>query len=67
MRPNMYVGDYRPPLDPDQPNLFTFYVPFNQRGLSLVDQGHAGPRAALRDELSRVRDRDPAANGDALR
>ena len=42
MRPNMYVGDYRPPLDPDQPNLFTFYVPFNQRGLSLVDQGHAG-------------------------
>ena len=31
---------------PDQPNLFTFYVPFNQHGLSLVDQGHAG-RARL--------------------
>ncbi len=46
MRPNMYVGDYRPPLDPDHPNLFTFYVPFNQHGLSLVDQGHAG-RARL--------------------
>jgi len=46
LRPNMYVGDYRPPLDPDQPNIFTFYVPFNQRGLSLVDQGHAG-RARL--------------------
>ena len=28
------------------PNLFTFYVPFNQHGLSLVDQGHAG-RARL--------------------
>lgn len=46
MRPNMYVGDYRPPLDPDHPNLFTFYVPFNQYGLSLVEQGHAG-RARL--------------------
>jgi spermidine dehydrogenase len=46
LRPNMYVGDYRPPLDPDQPNIFTFYVPFNQRGLSLVEQGHAG-RAKL--------------------
>jgi spermidine dehydrogenase len=46
MRPNMYVGDYRPLLDPDQPNLFTFYVPFNQHGLSLVDQGHVG-RARL--------------------
>jgi spermidine dehydrogenase len=46
LRPNMYVGDYRPPLDPDQPNIFTFYVPFHQPGLSLVDQGHAG-RARL--------------------
>jgi spermidine dehydrogenase len=46
LRPNMYVGDYRPPLDPDKPNILTFYVPFNQRGLSLVDQGHAG-RARL--------------------
>jgi len=46
MRPNMYVGDYRPPLDPNKPNLFTFYVPFNQHGLSLVEQGHAG-RARL--------------------
>jgi spermidine dehydrogenase len=46
IRPNMYVGDYRPPLDPDKPNLFTFYVPFNQYGLSLVEQGHVG-RAKL--------------------
>ena len=35
----MYLGDYRPPLDPDQPALFTFYVPFPQRGLPLVEQG----------------------------
>ena len=39
LRAPMYVGDYRPPLDPDQPTIFTFYVPFNQYGLSLADQG----------------------------
>ncbi len=39
LRAPMYVGDYRPPLDPDQPTLFTMYVPFPQPGLSLVDQG----------------------------
>ena len=54
IRPNMYVGDYRPPLDPDQPNLFTFYVPFNQHGLSLVDQGKVGRHEALGDELPGV-------------
>ena len=36
---SVYVGDYRPPLDPDQPTLFTFYVPFPQLGLPLVEQG----------------------------
>jgi spermidine dehydrogenase len=46
LRPNMYVGDYRPPLDPDQPNLLTFYVPFNEPGLPLAAQGAAG-RARL--------------------
>lgn len=35
----MYVGDYRPVLDPDRPIILTFYVPFNERGMSLVDQG----------------------------
>lgn len=39
IRAPMYVGDYRPPLDPDQPIIFTLYVPFPQRGLPLVDQG----------------------------
>jgi spermidine dehydrogenase len=37
----MYVGDYRPPLDPDKPNLFTFYVPFSELGLPLAQQGPA--------------------------
>jgi spermidine dehydrogenase len=41
IRPNMYVGSYRPPLDPDQPNVLTFYVPFNERGLPLEQQGPA--------------------------
>jgi spermidine dehydrogenase len=36
---SVYVGDYRPPLDPDQPTLFTFYVPFPQLGLPLIEQG----------------------------
>jgi spermidine dehydrogenase len=39
LRAPMYVADYRPPLDPEHPTLFTFYVPFPQRGLSLADQG----------------------------
>ena len=39
LRAPMYVGDYRPPLDPDQPTIFTLYVPFPQRGMSLADQG----------------------------
>lgn len=39
IRRPVYIGDYRPPLDPDLPTLFTFYVPFPQRGLPLVEQG----------------------------
>jgi len=35
----MYVGDYRPRLDPDSPALLTFYVPFNRRGPSRLEQG----------------------------
>lgn len=36
----MYVGDYRPRLDPDSPALLTFYVPFNRRGHSRLEQGN---------------------------
>jgi spermidine dehydrogenase len=39
IRAPMYVGEYRPPLDPDQPTVFTFYVPFPQPGLPLAEQG----------------------------
>jgi spermidine dehydrogenase len=46
LRAPMHVGSYQPPFDPDQPTVLTFYVPFNQRGLGLVEQGVAG-RATL--------------------
>jgi spermidine dehydrogenase len=39
IRAPMYIGNYRPPLDPDQPTILTFYVPFPQYGLSLAEQG----------------------------
>jgi spermidine dehydrogenase len=39
LRKPMYVGSYRPPLDPDQPTLLTFYVPFPERGANAVEQG----------------------------
>ena len=42
MRPNMVAGRYAPPLDPDRPNLLTYYVPFVKNGLSLEAQGQAG-------------------------
>ncbi len=46
IRAPMYVGDYRPPLDPDEPTIFTSYVPFPRRGLPLLEQGKAA-RAQL--------------------
>jgi len=49
----MYVGTTVRPLDPDKPNLFTFYVPFSELGLPLAQQGPAralacsGPRTGV--------------------
>ncbi|NIT03976.1 NAD(P)/FAD-dependent oxidoreductase, partial [Candidatus Saccharibacteria bacterium] len=34
IRKPMMVGDYRPPLHPDKPNVLTFYVSFHEPGLS---------------------------------
>lgn len=39
IRAPMQVGAYRPPLDPDQPAVFTLYVPFPQPGLPPAEQG----------------------------
>jgi len=33
IRNPMQVGAYRPPLDPDQPTILTFYTPFHKPGL----------------------------------
>lgn len=41
LRAPMYVGDYRPVVDPDQPNILTFYVPLTERGANAQEQGKA--------------------------
>lgn len=46
LRAPMYVGSFRPPLDPDLPTVLTFYVPFPERGVDAVEQGKAA-RAKL--------------------
>jgi spermidine dehydrogenase len=39
LRAPMYVGDHRPPLDPDHPTILTLYIPFPQPGLPIAEQG----------------------------
>ena len=38
----MQVGSYRPPLDPDQPTILSFYTPFHHPGLPLREQAMRG-------------------------
>jgi spermidine dehydrogenase len=38
IRQSMIVGDYHPPLHPDQPTILTFYIPFERPGPSLKEQ-----------------------------
>ncbi|HUF69744.1 MAG TPA: hypothetical protein VMM79_13960 [Longimicrobiales bacterium] len=38
MRNPMQVGSYRPPLDPDQPTILSFYTPFHRPGLPMEEQ-----------------------------
>jgi spermidine dehydrogenase len=42
LRHPMWVGNYRPPLDPNQPALLTFYVPFYYPGQAIQKQGSMG-------------------------
>jgi len=42
LRNPMQVGDYRPPLDPGQPTILTFYTPFHHPGLPLREQTARG-------------------------
>jgi len=69
LRAPMYVGDYRPPLDPDMPAIFTFYVPFPQPGLSIVDQGKVARQklfaTTYRDFETQIRQQMVRMFGDA--
>jgi spermidine dehydrogenase len=47
IRQPMQIGDYRPPLDPNQPSLLTFYVPFYYPGHPLQEQGSLGRKELL--------------------
>jgi len=38
LRQQMVIGDYRPKLHPDTPNILTFYVPFSELGRSPKEQ-----------------------------
>jgi spermidine dehydrogenase len=42
IRNPMQVGDYQPPLDPDQPTILSFYTPFHRPGLPLKAQATRG-------------------------
>ncbi len=42
IRQPMAFGSYRPPLDPEQPAMFTMYTGFPQPGMSLAEQTTAG-------------------------
>ncbi len=42
LRHPMWVGNHRPPLDPKQPALLTFYVPFYYPGQPIQKQGSLG-------------------------
>ena len=46
IRNPMQVGSYRPPLDPEQPTILTFYTPFHHPGLPMRVQATQG-RAEL--------------------
>ncbi len=47
VRNPMQVGSYRPPLDPDQPTILTFYTPFHRPGLPLREQTTLGRNELL--------------------
>ena len=47
LRQSIITDSYRPPIDPDRPNVLTFYVPFSKPGSALRDQAVAGRNALL--------------------
>lgn len=69
IRQPMQVGDYRPPLDPNQPILLTFYVPFFYPGHPHREQGSLGRKELLstpfREYESRIREQMTQLFGNA--
>lgn len=56
LRAPMYVGDYHPSIDPDDPTVMTFYIPLGERGVSAAEQGKRA-RTALYATLYRTLER----------
>ena len=52
IRKPMMVGDYRPPLHPDKPNVLTFYVSSQEPGLPIEEQGERGRRKMLQSSYA---------------
>jgi spermidine dehydrogenase len=57
IRKPMMVGDYRPPLHPDKPNVLTFYVSFHEPGLPIEAQGERGRRRLLETSYAKYETR----------
>jgi len=47
IRAPMRIGNQMAPFDPDKPIVMTFYVPFNERGANIRDQGIVGRNRLL--------------------
>ena len=52
IRNPMQVGDYQPPLDPDQPTVLSFYIPFYYPGLPIKAQAIKGRMELLTTSYS---------------
>ncbi|MEW6108925.1 MAG: NAD(P)-binding protein [Nitrospirota bacterium] len=47
IRKPMYVGNYRPPLQPDKPTILIFYISFHEPGIPIEEQGEHGRKKLL--------------------
>lgn len=69
IRRPMYAGNYRPPFGPDHPSMLTFYITFEQPGLSPEEQGILGRTELLSTPFSeyerRLREQMLTLFGDA--
>lgn len=57
IRNPMLVGDYQPPLDPDQPTILSFYTPFYYPGLPIEEQVALGRTELLYSSYAAYEDK----------